>query len=126
MKIKDIVIDFDGTCVKHAYPEIGEGIGAERVLFRLLDNHCRLILSTMRSGRHLQGALGWFEDRRIPLWGVQSNPEQKHWTTSPKAYGQLYIDDAALGCPLIRPDGERPYVDWKAVEAELVKLSVLK
>lgn len=38
-------------------------------------------------------------------------------TSSPKVHADLYIDDAALGCPLIyNPDfSDRPYVDWEKV-----------
>ena len=39
-----IAIDFDGTVVTHAYPEIGEDAGAAPVLKELTDNGCRLIL----------------------------------------------------------------------------------
>ena len=66
----------------------------------------------------LSPAVQWFKDKGIPLYGIQKNPTQWSWTESPKAYGQLYIDDAALGCPLLF-DGnisDRPYVDWKSVE----------
>ena len=45
----DICIDFDGTCVKHEFPEIGEDIGAAPVLKELIANGHRLILFTMRS-----------------------------------------------------------------------------
>ena len=48
------------------------------------------------------------------------NPTQHTWTKSPKAYGHLYIDDAALGIPLVRGlNGEKPYVDWDKVEEML-------
>ena len=33
-----IGIDFDGTCVKHAFPSIGDDIGAVPVLKELVDN----------------------------------------------------------------------------------------
>ena len=32
-----IALDFDGTCVKHAYPKIGEDIGAVPVLKEMID-----------------------------------------------------------------------------------------
>ena len=117
-----IVIDFDGTCVTHEYPAIGREIGATRVLRALVDAGHRLILFTMRSDDPknkqwlLTDAINWFRERDIPLYGIQTNPTQKYWTASPKAYGELYIDDAALGCPLVYPeDGSRPYVDWGKV-----------
>lgn len=43
-----IAVDFDGTVVTHAYPEIGDDAGAVAVLKELTDNGCRLILYTMR------------------------------------------------------------------------------
>lgn len=71
----------------------------------------------MRSGDTLENAVKWFADNGIELWGVNRNPDQYKWTGSPKVYAQLYIDDAALGCPLIKPmNGKRPYVDWSLVE----------
>jgi len=122
----EIAIDFDGTCVKHAYPKIGEGIGAEPVLHKLIAEGHNLILFTMRSGKQLEEAVAWFEDRSIPLYGVQSNPKQKTWTTSPKAYAQIYIDDAALGIPLVETDGERPWVDWEKVQTLLEEQGIIR
>ena len=38
------------------------------------------------------------------------------WTTSPKAFAHVYIDDAAYGCPLLHPPGfHRPCVNWAAI-----------
>lgn len=127
-----IAVDFDGTCVTHEFPKIGRDIGAVPVLRKLVDNGHKLILFTMRSnvvnpesenpdihlesGNYLDDAINWFKDNGIRLWGIQTNPTQSSWTSSPKAYAQLYIDDAALGCPLIQVGNERPFVDWDAVE----------
>lgn len=129
----DIVIDFDGTCVTHEFPRVGTDIGAEPVLRKILDNGHNLILFTMRSdlpnptyrnqgrelppGNYLKDAIDWFDERGIKLYGIQRNPSQDSWTSSPKAYGQLIIDDAALGCPLIFDENlsKRPFVDWEAV-----------
>jgi hypothetical protein len=111
-------IDFDGTCVTHAYPDVGKDIMAARVLNQLSRHH-RLILWTMRSGKELDDAVAWFTNNGIPLFGINSNPEQSSWTSSQKAYAHHYIDDAAIGCPLVRPAGERPYVDWVAMKQML-------
>lgn len=108
-----IAIDFDGTCVTHAYPVVGHEIGASYVLRKLIKNGHQLILWTMRSDDRLQDAVDWFKKNRIKLYGINSNPTQNAWTNSPKAYAQLYIDDAALGCPLhLSKLSERPYADW--------------
>lgn len=112
-----IAIDFDGTVVEHRYPQVGRDLpGVVETLKALVKKRHELILFTMRSGIRLDEAVEWFAERNIPLFGVQTNPEQSEWTDSPKAYAHLYIDDAALGCPLIHPPcGNRPYVDWAAV-----------
>lgn len=109
-----IAVDFDGTCVDHAYPEIGSSIGAEPVLKELVERGDRLILWTMRSGKTLDDAVKWFADNGIELFGVNENPEQD-WSKSPKAHADMYIDDLALGVPLVRKPGKRPYVDWEKV-----------
>jgi hypothetical protein len=80
------------------------------------------MLWTMRSGAELDEAVLWFHRRDIPLFGVNRNPQQG-WTTSPKPYAQLYIDDAALGCPLTAPGqrGARRHVDWEKVAQLLLE-----
>lgn len=115
-----IAVDFDGTCVTHSYPEIGENIGSQVVLKSLVRNGHDLILYTMRSSKELQEAEEWFIFNDIPLYGVQKNPTQCEWTESNKCYAQLYIDDAALGCPLKFSDiSDRPYVDWEVISMML-------
>lgn len=110
-----IAVDFDGTCVTHEYPKIGKPVGAVPVLKELTDAGHKLILYTMRSKQELAQAVAWFSIHDIPLWGINENPDQHNWTSSPKVYAQVYIDDAALGAPLIYPDDgkTRPYIDWE-------------
>lgn len=118
-----VCVDFDGTCVIHEYPKIGDDVpGSIETLQWMNDNGFSIILFTMRSGMHLIEALGWFQKNKINVWGVQTNPSQSKWTESPKAYGKLYIDDAAFGCPLIKEEGRRPYVDWSGVKEKLIEL----
>ena len=138
-----IGIDFDGTCVTHDFPRIGRDIGAVPVLKALVDNGHQLILFTMRSdivdpqsedvniltegGTYLTDAVNWFKEHGIELYGIQTNPTQKAWTHSPKAYCGLYIDDTALGVPLIHNlfMSSRPYVDWYAVRELLYQRNIL-
>lgn len=111
-----IAVDFDGTVVDHRYPDIGPEVpGAVEGLRKLVDASHVLILWTMRSGESLYDAVRWYADREIPLFGANKNPDQR-WTTSPKAFAHVYIDDAAYGCPLIHPsDFFRPCVNWAAI-----------
>lgn len=133
-------IDFDGTCTTHDFPNIGKDIGSVSVLKRMIRNGHRLIIWTMRANKekpddmseehfklikentdYLDHAVNWFKENDIPLWGIQRNPTQDKWSKGPKAYAHIYIDDAALGCPL-KWDNElsdRPFVDWTEVERQL-------
>jgi hypothetical protein len=141
-----IAIDFDGTCTSHEFPAVGNDIGAAEVLRDLVRNGCRLILYTMRcdfngdedlSGsptgsneprKYLTDAIDWFTRNRIPLYGIQTNPTQNLWTKSPKCYADLYIDDAALGIPLMMDPtiSERPFVDWKMVRRILISKKIIR
>lgn len=118
-----IAVDFDGACVDHRYPDVGADVpGAVESLREMVEAGASLILWTMRSGEPLQDAVRWFERHNIPLLGVNENPTQKTWTTSPKQYAHIYIDDAAFGCPLrdLPRMGSRPAVDWSIVGPAIV------
>ena len=123
-----LLIDFDGTCVTHEFPNIGKEIGAAPVLKALTENGHQLILFTMRCdhdgketldgspsvashGTYLTDAIEWFKKHDIPLYGINENPTQKSWTSSPKPYGEFIIDDIALGIPTLQLNGKR-YVYW--------------
>jgi hypothetical protein len=128
-----IAVDFDGTCVTHSFPAVGQEIGANEVLLELTKKGHKLILFTMRSDNvktgqmYLTDAVNWFKKWNIPLYGIQSDPQQKAWTTSPKCYAEIYIDDAALGAPLVyNPDmSDRPFIDWSLAKDFLVKKGAL-
>jgi len=110
-----IAIDFDGTLVEHKYPQIGiELLKAFQTLKELQKNGHKLILLTMRSGKELKEAIDYCKERGITFWSINENPTQSGWTESKKVYANLYIDDAALGAPLIYL-GHRAYVDWDKV-----------
>ena len=122
-----IAVDFDGTCVTHDYPNVGNDIGAVPVLRALNQNGHELILNTMRDGSELLDAVIWFSNHYIPLFGINENPTQKSWTKSPKVYAHIYIDDAALGCPLIYDTliHDRPFVNWGGVARQLESRGII-
>jgi len=118
----DICVDFDGTLVDHRYPEIGKPVPeAMKWLKNFQSYGARIILYTMRSdsdkyGPILTQAVSYVKAGGITLYGINHNPDQDDWTKSPKAYADLYIDDSAVGCPLVQIKGfARPCVDWKKV-----------
>lgn len=122
----NIAVDFDGTCVTHEYPYLGVDIGAQPVLHELVEQGHNLILYTMRSGKLEKEAVAWFKQNGIPLYAVNANPTQKKWTKSVKIHADVYIDDSALGCPLIHSmNASRPYVDWVKVREWLIAEGIL-
>ena len=117
-----ICVDFDGTIVDHAFPAIGKPVPhAIKWLKRFTLLGANLILFTTRSdgqkfGDVLTDAVNYLKSNDIELFGINKNPTQTTWTSSPKPFGHFYIDDAAVGCPLIHPKGFiRPCVNWKKV-----------
>jgi hypothetical protein len=146
-----VAIDFDGTVVDHCYPHVGDdNPGAVQVLKNLTEQEHRIILYTMRDAVNksprwpknptanqptqiptvIDDAIGWYEEHDIPLFAINCNPTCT-FSKSHKVYADMYIDDAALGCPLVmRMDKHgytygRPMVDWFAVEGRLVHMGIL-
>jgi hypothetical protein len=101
-------------------------------LKKLQRHGAKLILFTMRSNspagtRLLRDAVQFLEGNGIVLYGINRNPDQDSWTSSPKAYGDVYVDDSGFGCPLTQPKGfARPCVDWKIVGPQLEHMCLSK
>ena len=111
-----IAIDFDGTIVEHKFPEIGNPVpGALKWMHVWQDAGAELILWTMRSLLTLTEAVEYCKYNGITFAGVNEGPNDRLWTTSPKVYAHVYVDDAACGCPCVTPINGRPYVDWAVV-----------
>jgi hypothetical protein len=133
-----IAIDFDGTLVDHVFPEIGEPVqGAFDWLKRFKEAGAYLILYTMRADERGAKSVAMFPGERkflseavefcrgqgVEFDALNRNPTQDEWTSSPKAYAHVYIDDAAFGCPLTPPlNGGRPTVDWSVVGPAVMEL----
>lgn len=115
----DIAVDFDGTVVTHEYPKVGEDVeNAVSTLHKMVYAGYNIIINTMRSGKELDDAVEWYNRRGIPLYGVNANPTQHTWTSSPKVHAQMSIDDINFGCPVRLQNGHR-VVDWFEIEKEL-------
>ena len=119
MKIKKeifICVDFDGTCVEHKFPLVGKTLPmCIEKLREFVAKDYKIILYTMRDKETLNDAILWFSNNNIPLYGINDNPSQHKWTTSPKVFADVYIDDMAYGVPLVYPKNSRPYVDWSKI-----------
>ena len=118
-----LAIDFDGTIAEHRFPKIGDAVpGAFKWLKKFQEAGALLILLTMRSdgrkdgGNYLADAVDFCRANGVEFWAHNTNPEQETWTGSRKVYAHAYIDDMAVGCPLMRTsrdDGDM--VDWERV-----------
>ena len=123
-----IAVDFDGTLVEHRFPDIGPEVSeAFEWCRRFIANGAELILWTVRSDGQLSGpvlsdAIMFCKNRGVRFIGHNMNPTQEPWSSSPKAYAELYIDDAAFGAPLVESKhaGWRPHVDWTVVGPEVM------
>lgn len=125
-----LAIDFDGTIVEHRFPKIGDPVpDALFWLKRFKELGATLILWTMRSdnevGKFLTAAVEYCRQGGVEFDAINEGVDDRVWTTSPKAYANCYIDDAAFGCPLVHCDKQdpsrRPYVDWSVVGPAIEK-----
>jgi hydroxymethylpyrimidine pyrophosphatase-like HAD family hydrolase len=98
-----IAVDFDGTIVKHRYPEIGKEIPFAVKTLKLLqqDGH-KIILWTYRFGSELDEAVKFCETRGLHFYALNSNFDGEEFDNSKsrKIYADVYIDDRnLLGIP---------------------------
>ena len=103
MNYKDkliLAIDFDGTIVEDAYPNIGKPqLFAFETLKRLQNDGHRLILWTYRDGKKLQEAIVFCKENGIEFYAVNKSfpEEQFDYTKSRKIHADLFIDDRNIG-----------------------------
>lgn len=96
-----IAVDFDGTIVKHRYPEIGPEIPfAIDTLKLLIKEHHRLILWSVREGELLDEAIEWCRQRGVEFYASNKDyPEEKPTDHgfSRKLKVEMFIDDRNVG-----------------------------
>jgi hydroxymethylpyrimidine pyrophosphatase-like HAD family hydrolase len=95
-----IAIDFDGTIVEDAYPEIGKPmLFAFETLKELQKQKHQLILWTYRSGNELEEAVEYCKKYGIEFYAInQSYPEEIFDTgISRKIHAHVFIDDRNIG-----------------------------
>lgn len=96
-----IAVDFDGTIVEDAYPNVGKAkIFAFETLKRLQTEGYRLILWTYRHGKHLQDAVDFCKQNGVEFYAVNSSFEGEVFDgtqASRKIDADWFIDDRNLG-----------------------------
>ena len=78
----------------------------------------------MRHDKTLSDAVKWLKQKGIELYGINENPDQCTWTSSPKVHCDIFVDDRSLGCPLTNFEGHT-VVDWGAIEQMLKQMKVI-
>ncbi|MBR6459423.1 MAG: hypothetical protein IKS49_04580 [Actinomycetaceae bacterium] len=97
-----IAVDFDGTIVRHRYPDIGEEIPfAVQTLKMLTEEQHKIILWSVREGKLLDDAVEWCRKRGLEFYAVNRDfPEEditKNQSFSRKLKADVWIDDRNLG-----------------------------
>jgi len=95
-----IAVDFDGTIVKDAYPEIGEPrLFAFETLKELQKAGHSLILWTCRTGKELQEAIDFCKKNGIDFYAVNKNYPEETIAEGymRKIFADVYIDDRNIG-----------------------------
>ena len=93
-----IAVDFDGTIVEHQYPAIGrEKPFAIDTLKKLVKEHHRLILWTVREGKLLQEAIDFCKERGLEFYAINRNYTEEKHPTERKLRADMWIDDRNLG-----------------------------
>jgi hydroxymethylpyrimidine pyrophosphatase-like HAD family hydrolase len=99
-KILTIAVDFDGTIVENRYPGIGKPIlFAFETLKKLQEEGHHLILWTYRSGKKLEEAVEFCQDKGLKFYAVnKSYPEEIfEESLSRKIQADVFIDDRNIG-----------------------------
>ena len=126
-----LAIDFDGTIVEDQFPEVGKMIpGASEAINQLYADGYTIIIWSCRTGIKKTRAIEWLVMNGIKFHrfneSCPTNIALHGGKDTRKVYANIYIDDAALGCPLIYNKNfhSRPYVDWVRVDKMLEEMGV--
>jgi hypothetical protein len=95
-----IAVDFDGTIVEHAYPEIGkERLFAFQTLKEFNKMGANLILWTFRTGKELDEAVEYCRKNGVEFYAINKNYPEEVFddTISRKINADIFIDDKNVG-----------------------------
>lgn len=113
MKYKYIAIDFDGTIVDEAFPNIGQvKPHAKRVMQKIQQYGGVITIWTCRTGIDETNCIDFLTDNGIPFDYFNCNPQEliDRYGTIPRKLGaDIYIDDKTMFYN----------IDWLEIEKEL-------
>lgn len=122
-----VAVDFDETIVRpvdHNNPSSWVEVeGAFKWMKQLQEAGLKLILWTVRTNRPdgknmLEQAVHYCKERGVEFYAVNKIPTRPEDWRSPKIKACIFIDDRAVGCPLL-PDG---VVDWETAGPAALRL----
>ena len=108
-----IAIDFDGTIVEDAYPNIGKPmIFAFETMKKLQSEGHRLILWTYRTDKKLQEAVNFCKQQGLEFYAInKSYPEEEFdGKISRKINATFFVDDRNIG----------GFIGWTAIHKLLL------
>lgn len=101
MKSLVLAIDFDGTIVEEAYPEIGKlRLDAKEIINQLVSDGHYIIIWTCRTGEYLHKAELFLIENRITYHKINDHHPKdllKYKDFGPKVGANYYIDDRGVG-----------------------------
>lgn len=117
-----LAIDFDGTIVQDAYPNIGKLLPFAKETIRLLyyDYNCDIVIWTCRSGKEELDCEKFLIENNIPFTTINKNTPAviQRWNSddSRKVYADVYIDD--------RSQFADKYIDWSDILSFITKYKI--
>lgn len=116
-----IAVDFDGTIVENAYPEIGAPMGyAIPALQYLKKKGHTIIINTCRAGKYFEEAKIWLIKHAIPFDFINENDPKRiaqYGEDTRKISADIYIDDKNIFCR---------YINWYLIVREVDRLACEK
>ena len=93
-----IAVDFDGTIVEDAYPDIGKPkMFAFESMKELQKRGHDLILWTVRKGKYLDEAVAFCQKNGIEFYAVNKSYPNEEEGSSRKIQADIFIDDRIVG-----------------------------
>ena len=94
---KIIAIDFDGTIVKNAFPDIGEEQPHAVNTIKLLKKRgYRIVLWTCRTGEHFDAAKSWLDKSGLVFDAYNGHLSSEFEDNGRKIFADVYIDDRSF------------------------------
>lgn len=129
----EIQLDFDGTVVEHAYPEIGlPNPGAIETILKLHEKGHKIILNTMRANfknGSLSEAIVYLQNNGLTFLDSEVNKtkiEPIEWNMTSSDSDVIFIDDIANDIPIRKAEKVNGYmVDWIELEKQLIQMNIL-